>query len=254
MPDLNVPDPDPRDLDGTQPGKPVSIPAPMPQNRPALPPRPPKEVARQGNPKSVNTPPRGTPIYREKRKNDIPRRRDRRDSGWYLPAWSLALMLLFVVGVSFAIILLVFAVGGRFEAGGEPVVVIITAVPSPTPPIPQFQATLPLATLPGINPSSAGQLSLSGPTLVPVVLSPTPIAIQIGARVQTTGEAVRVRPAPNLDNVELFFTEANEEFVVTDGPEQGSGLTWWRVEDPEDQTRAGWIAANLIAAVAAPQE
>jgi hypothetical protein len=253
MPDLNIPDHDPRDLDGTQPGKPIGIPSPLPpQGRPALPPRPPKEGAKRSDAKSDQTPPRGTRIYREKRRNDAPRRVDRRNSGWYLPAWSLALMLLFVIGVSFGILLLVFAVGGRFEAGGEPVVVIITAVPSSTPPVPQFAPTLPLATLPGINPSSAGQLSLLGPTLVPVVLSPTPIAIQIGSRVQTTGEAVRVRPAPNLDNVELFFTEANEEFVVTEGPEQGSGLTWWRVQDADDPTRAGWIAANLITAVAAP--
>ncbi len=252
MPDLNIPDHDPRDLDGTQPGKPIGIPAPMPQNRPALPPRPPHEDSKRGAAASPPTPPRGTPIKRERRKNSAPRRTDRRSSGWYLPAWSLALMLLFVVGVSFAILLLVFAVGGRFEAGGEPVVVIITAVPSSTPPIPQFAPTLPLATLPGINPSSAGQLALSGPTLVPIVLSPTPIAIQIGSQVLTTGEAVRVRPAPNLDNVELFFTEANELFVVTEGPEQGSGLVWWRVEDVDDPTRSGWIAANLIAAVATP--
>ena len=215
MPDLNIPDHDPRDLDGTQPGKPVGIPAPIPpQGRPALPPRPPNEGAKRAGAKSDRTPPRGTPVYREKRKTDVPRRIARRDSGWYLPVWSLALMLLLVIGVSFGILLLVFAVGGRFEAGGEPVVVIITAVPSSTPPVPQFEATLPLATLQGINPSSAGQLSLSGPTLVPVVLSPTPIAIQVGSRVQTTGESVRVRPAPSLDNLELFFSDANEEFVV----------------------------------------
>jgi hypothetical protein len=249
MPNLNIPDHDPRDLDGTQPGKPIGIPAPMPQERPALPPRPPSAPLKS---KSPPTPPRGTPIQREKRENNVPRRIDRRNSAWYLPAWSLALMLLVVIGISFAIILLVFAVGGRFQAGGEPVVVIITAVPSPTPPIPQFAPTLPLATLPGINPSSADQLALSGPTLVPIVLSPTPVTIQIGSTVQTTGEAVRVRPAPNLDNVELFFTEVNESFLVIAGPETGSGLTWWRVRDVSDPTREGWIASNLIVAIAPP--
>jgi hypothetical protein len=250
MPDLNIPEQDPHDLDSTQQGTPVGIPAPIPQERPALPPRPPRDARQRAQPPA--TPPRGTAIRHDKRKRDLPRRTDRRSSGWYLPAWSLALMLLFVIGVSFAIVLLVFAVGGRFEAGGEPVVVIITAIPSPTPPIPQFAPTLPLATLPGINPSSAGQLALAGPTLVPITLSATPITIRIGATVRTTGESVRVRPAPSLDNVERFFTQADEEFVVVDGPENGSGLIWWRVRDPANPTREGWIAANLIYAVNAP--
>jgi hypothetical protein len=107
-------------------------------------------------------------------------------------------------------------------------------------------------TLPGVSNPEVPQFPLEGPTLVPVVLSPTPITINIGITVRTLGESVRVRPAPSLDNQERFFAQPGEEFVVTAGPEQGSGLTWWRVRDPNDSRREGWIAANLIEAVPAP--
>lgn len=248
MPDLNIPDPNPRDLDSTQPGKPIKIPAPTPVERQALPPRAGKKppIQTPPPPRSDDTPPRGIPPV--KRKNDDPRPRSRRNDGLYLPAWSLAIMLLFVIGISFTILLLVYAVGGQFEPSGEPVVIIVTAIPSPTPPIPQFEPTLPDATLPGIN-AVVEQMPLAGPTLAPIVLTPTPIVITIGTRIRTTGEAVRVRPAPNLDNVELFFAEPDEIYMVVEGPQSGSGLTWWRVQDVNAPTRGGWIASNLIVAV-----
>jgi hypothetical protein len=166
----------------------------------------------------------------------------------YLPLWSLALMLLIVLGISFAIILAVLGIGGRSAPGGEPVVVIITAIPSPTPPLPQFAPSLPAPTLPGIS-NAVPQFPLEGPTLAPVILSPTTLSIGIGAQVRITDQAVRVRPAPSLDNAELFFAEPEDVFTVLEGPQQGSGLTWWRVEQVGDPSRAGWIAANLITVI-----
>ncbi|MCA9908565.1 MAG: hypothetical protein KC519_07950, partial [Anaerolineae bacterium] len=91
MPNLNIPDPDPRDLDGTQPGKPVGIPAPIPQDRTKLPPR---QQERKRETREIKT-----KQQREAKRPAPPRSRDRRNSGLYLPAWSLAVMLLFVVGI-----------------------------------------------------------------------------------------------------------------------------------------------------------
>jgi len=237
MPNLNIPDPDPRDLDGTQPGKPVSIPAPIPQDRNKLPERRREPQKRQQ---------RQAPREKVKREaQQTPRRSRRRDSGLYLPVWSLALMLLFVIGISFTIVLLILGLGGQATPGGDPQVIIITAIPSSTPPIPQFEATLPAATLPGIN-AEVPQFPLEGPTLPPVVISPTPIPVTIGTQVQTSGEDVRVRPQPSLDNQELFFAQPGEAYEIIDGPESGSGLSWWKVRDVSDPSRQGWIAANLV--------
>lgn len=237
MPNLNIPDPDPRDLDGTQPGKPVGIPAPIPQDRAKLPPR---QEGRKRETREVKTKQK-----QEAKRTAPPRSRDRRSSGLYLPVWSLAVMLLFVIGISFTIVLLILGLGGSAIPGGEPQVIIITAIPSSTPPIPQFDEPLTVPTLAGIN-AEVPQFPLEGPTLAPVVLSPTPIAVTIGTQVRTTGDAVRVRPQPNLDNTELFFAEADEIYEIIAGPQSGSGLSWWQVRDVNDLTRQGWIASNLI--------
>jgi hypothetical protein len=35
--------------------------------------------------------------------------------------------------------------------------------------------------------------------------------------------------------------------MVIDGPQQGSGLTWWLVQDPDDpDNRTGWAAADYL--------
>ncbi|MCC6612023.1 MAG: SH3 domain-containing protein [Anaerolineae bacterium] len=239
MPDLNIPEPDPRDLDGTQPGKPISIPAPIPQERSKLPNRQPQAQRRR------QAPPREKAKTKRDTKETPRRARSRRDSGLYLPVWSLALMLVFVIGISFTIVLLVLGLGGQAMPGGEPQVIIITAVPSSTPPIPQFEPTLPAATLPGIS-GEVPQFPLEGPTLPPVAISPTPIPVTIGTQVQTNGEDVRVRPQPSLDNQELFFAQPGEVFEIVEGPQSGSGLSWWKVRDVSDPSREGWIAGNLV--------
>ncbi|MBE0690392.1 MAG: SH3 domain-containing protein [Anaerolineae bacterium] len=234
MPNLNIPDPDPRDVDGTQPGKPVSIPAPIPQDRTKLPPR---QEQRKRETRETKK--------KQDAERPAPRARRRRDSGLYLPAWSLALMLLFVVGISFTVVLLILGLGGSATPGGEPQVIIITAIPSSTPPLPQFDEPLSVPTLPGIN-AEVPQFPLEGPTLPPVAISPTPITVTIGTQVRTSGEDVRVRPQPSLDNTELFFAQPGEVYEIIDGPQSGSGLSWWQVRDVNDRTRQGWIAANLV--------
>ncbi len=59
-------------------------------------------------------------------------------------------------------------------------------------------------------------------------------------------DTLRIRPEPSLDNTEKFFANQNDRFTVIGGPEQGSGLTWWQVQDPDDPTRSGWAAADYL--------
>ncbi len=155
-------------------------------------------------------------------------------------------MLLLVFGITGAIVMLVYTLGGRTGTGGEPRVLIITAEPTATP-----------ATLPTLAPTIAsGQVqsfgiplptfALEGPTLPPIILSPTPVSITIGATVIVNSETLRIRPEPSLDNTEKFFANQNDRFTVIGGPQQGSGLTWWQVQDPDDATRSGWAAADYL--------
>ena len=44
----------------------------------------------------------------------------------------------------------------------------------------------------------------------------------------------------------VFFAHEGDRFTVIDGPEQGSGLTWWKVQDPVNPAQVGWAAADYL--------
>jgi hypothetical protein len=228
MPDPIIPDP--RKLDDTQEGKPVRVPAP-PQVQPRTD-LPPRSGRGQG------------PMPKEKRKNNPPPP-SKRDNAMYLPAWSLGLMLLFVLGLSFAVVLAVLALGGQFEPAGDPIVVIITAIPSSTPPINSVSATLGVPTLRAVN-DSVPQFPLEGPTLQPIVLSPTPLSISVGVQVRVNEAGLNIRAGAGLDQEVRFTADFGLTFSVVGGPEEASGITWWQVADPLDPTRSGWAAASYL--------
>lgn len=213
----------------TQPIKPPITPPPPPRQQPPAPLAPPK-----------------------------PKRRARRQGGLYLPAWSILLMLA-IVGVTAAgIVGLVLALGGTPAPQSDPVIVIITSQPAtaiqnanalgaPTPGAPTAtRALLPAQVPAGSYPTFA----LEGPTLPPVILSPTPLAVAIGAAVEIdSDDPVNVRAGAGIDQEFLFFANRGEQFVVVGGPEQATGFAWWQIEDPADAARGGWIAANFVRAV-----
>lgn len=79
--------------------------------------------------------------------------------------------------------------------------------------------------------------------------------IGIGGYVQITGtegQGLRIRSAPGLASDTVFRGEEAETFKVQDGPKQVDGYTWWYLVAPYDSTRAGWAAADFLAAVPAP--
>lgn len=183
--------------------------------------------------------------------------RARRDSGLYLPVWSLALMLLIVLGIAGGLVLLVIALGGTTPPPSSPVLIISTAVPTARPdsfpPIPA-SPTIPPAFDPGSRPQ--GPLVLSGPTLAPVVLTATPRPITIGERVVVVDVGVQqlnVRNIPAVNGSTVVFrAEDGTIFTIVDGPTQGDGLTWWRVQDLFDPNRSGWAASNYLRAETQP--
>jgi hypothetical protein len=227
MSDKRIPD-EAHDLDGTQPLRAVDA----SRHLPAPPDRSHVHQAAA---------PAGAPEKRKRRD----RRRDRRSSGLYLPAWSVAVMLLIVFGIAASIVTLMITLGGGTAAGGEPRFVIITAVPSATSDAPATAA--PVSTLAGQGePGAVPTFALEGPTLPPIIFSPTPLTITVGSIVTIDGELVNVRAIPGLQGDVLFQAEQDERFEVLEGPQQASELTWWRIQSPDDPDLSGWAAATYL--------
>jgi len=99
------------------------------------------------------------------------------------------------------------------------------------------------------------------PTLAPVSPTPPPTntplpgTIALNTYVQITGtggDGLRLRASPGLASDPLFFGNESEVFLVTGGPEQADGYTWWYLTAPYDQTRAGWAVASFLAFVSSP--
>jgi hypothetical protein len=198
-------------------------------------------------------PPPAGPPPRQKRKRDA--RTSRASNPLYLPLWSVALMIAGAFCITFSIISLVLLLGGNTpSSGGEPRVVIITAIPSPTfdaaaaPTLTPTSALLPSGATPGAFPTFA----LEGPTLPPVILSPTPVSIAVGQSVIVNEDQVRLRGSPGLDGELISYLAIGTQFTVIGGPQMASSLTWWQVEDPTQPLVRGWVAADYLEPVPQP--
>lgn len=170
---------------------------------------------------------------------------DRASNPLYLPAWSVGLMLLLVFGIVASIVTLVVTLGGQSAPGGEPRIIIITAEPSNTPSGPPTATVASVEALPSFQ-APLPTFGLEGPTLVPVILTPTPIAITIGATVIVNVNGLNVRSAAGTNNDVVTFASQGDRFTVVAGPQQASNLTWWQVQDPDDPSIVGWAAADYL--------
>jgi hypothetical protein len=240
------------DLDGTQPVESVDttkhLPPPPPgRSHVQLPSRPQQRKREKRKREERAIVPQDTRKSVELKRVYAPR--DRSKSGLYLPAWSVLLMLFTVFIVAFGIIALVIALGGGAEPGGSPRILIITAVPTDTPLASEPSATSILLPDESQQSEPVPFFPLEGPTLLPVVLSPTPISVQLGSTVFVNAEGgLNVRAGAGLDNPVLFNADNGAVFVISDGPIQANGLTWWEIRDPDDADRFGWAAADYLEA------
>ena len=166
------------------------------------------------------------------------------------PAWSVLLTIFIVLFMAGCLIGTLIALGGNTvpTGGSEPVIVVISAVPSATIPLNEVVGGPPSAT-PDLAISTAlpaQSVALSGPTLIPTpTITPTLITIGVGATiiVKTQG-GVNVRTAPGTENPREFVGNLSETFLVTDGPQQVDDLRWWQIRDPFNSNRIGWVAEN----------
>ncbi len=213
------------------------------------PPPPPPGVTRvspQATPPAtppIYTPPRDRRGRREKRPRPPATPANKRDSGLYLPWWSLVIMLVFVGCAAIGALLVAGSIGGNVAPGGQtPMIIVITSTftvgpPASQTPIPQPATLTPTAPLPTIPPTAS--------------LPPGNFAI--GEMVQVVGvdtSGLNVRSAPGTASTVKFRANEGDRFVLRDGPQTASNDEWWYIQDAQDSNRAGWASRRYLTAIA----
>lgn len=237
---------------GNAPVPPESTPRPHPM-RP-VPPHGSKHVQR------ANVPPTGSlPRRPAVPTNPYPQRPvtpvSKKDSGLYLPWWSLALMLIGVLGVSFIVVLIIISLGAtNIPVSKEPRIIIVTAPPtqpgntsqsSNTPAAPGTEL------IAGQNAPAA--VALDGPTLPAVIFTATPQTLAVGISVIVAGvdgDELNIRDTAGVlgTNVLFRFPEGTL-LTVVDGPTQADGFTWWRIQNASIPSQVGWAVSNYLQVV-----
>lgn len=115
---------------------------------------------------------------------------------------------------------------------------VVVVIPAPT------------STLPGVA------LPTGTPALTPTVpASPQPGVITLGATVEivgTGGEGLNLRNLPGLNSNIQYLGFESEVFLVSDGPQEIDGLTWWYLVGFFDESRNGWAASNFLQVIQSP--
>ncbi len=165
------------------------------------------------------------------------RRRMRRSTSFVPPLWSMALMLVGVACVSGGVVIGIWLLRAEMPPQSDPIVIVVTSERTVTAP------AAPSA-FPSNTPAFSGGVSiplptfeLEGPTLPPVILTPTPDTVSVGRTVEVinVGEnGLNVRVAPGTDQTIEFAAAENTFLEIIGGPEdiREDGFTWWRVRDP----------------------
>jgi hypothetical protein len=97
------------------------------------------------------------------------------------------------------------------------------------------------------------------PTVTPFPPTPLPsstpepgnIALGVYVQPSTGGQGLRVRTQPGL-NAGFFSAFDSEVFLVTKGPEQADGYTWWYLTASYDAARSGWAAQDFLTVIPSP--
>lgn len=177
-----------------------------------------------------------------------------RNTSLFPPFWSIVLTVLVVAICAASLVLAVLLLGGNTAPAPPPRVVVLTAAPISTfssGSTVLITATLPPDALPG-QLQIPSTFVMEGPTLPPPNITPTALSIEIGrtVRVIDVGEQqLNVRERAGVIDVPIAFrSPENSLFTIVEGPTQADGLTWWKIQEPENR-RAGWAASNYLEVV-----
>lgn len=179
---------------------------------------------------------------------EVPSRKRKPSSSPLPPLWSVIVTFFIAILMAGCIIGVVVALGGNSvpTSGIEPVVIVISAVPSATPALSElFEPTAtPMRPLRILETQQAQSVALAGPTLIPTAtVTPTPITIDVGVAVIVISQGgVNVRDAPGTGNGVNFVANYNDTYIIIAGPQVVDGLRWWQIRD--SRNRSGWLAEN----------
>jgi len=212
-----------------------AIPREQRQARPMAgpPPTPPQGFAVQ-EPRSL--PPRSRP----RPQPQVPR--SKRDNGFYLPWWSLVIMLVFVGSAAVGAFAVFDTISRNVTPAAysrTPIVLVVTATytvgpPASATPIPPPATDIPPAILP----------------TVPATLTLPPGDFKIGGTVEVIDDVgingLRIRSGPGTDATTRFVAPAKTRFTLKSGPQYASNLEWWEVQDPTNPQVSGWAARQFL--------
>jgi hypothetical protein len=135
---------------------------------------------------------------------------------------------------SLAYILLMRPVASKSNLAAATSALTIIPAPSSTPrPLPPTLTPLPPTPLPSSTPA------------------PGQVAIGVYVQPSTGGQGLRVHTEPGL-SAPFFSAFDSEVFLVTKGPQQADGYTWWYLSASYDASRAGWAAQDFLAVIPSP--
>jgi hypothetical protein len=181
---------------------------------------------------------------------NVQRGKKRSDSGWYLPWWSLIVMIIIVGASALGFVYFIASFEQPQIPGNQtPSVREITSQPTLSQDFASGGQALPSYPT---NPTSIPQ-ALPSPTVALPTPAPSPSLppgeFIVGTRIQVVGvgsDGLNVRSAPGLDGAVNFQAYDDEIFVIVDGPQNVDGREWWKLEDPEDSFRGGWAVRNFL--------
>lgn len=135
------------------------------------------------------------------------------------------------------------------------VVIILLSLPAPEAGMPvPISAALTIISAPTGTPRNLPPTLTSlppTPTLPPTA-APGQFGLGIYVQVDTGGDALRFRAEPGLDSAPLFLAYDAEAFLITDGPREADGYTWWYLSASYDAARQGWAAQNFLVVIPSP--
>lgn len=173
----------------------------------------------------------------------ISRERAPRDSGLYLPWWSLVI-LIGVVGIAaFGLLALAANLGAGVLVEPTPEIIIVTPQLQPTTPPISANEPPPTSVSP-LDPTNTPIVNTAEPTRTPVpggcLLNQEVIVFNTGG----VGLNLRDEPGGEVQ----FIAKEGERLLVLDGPVVFEGLDWCLVRSVGQSSAFGWAARDFLLA------
>lgn len=242
--------------------RPMSPPPPPPisPSRPsfsAAPPQPPQRPAYQEQVEPVVEKPPPPPSRAAYTRRP---RRNKSDSGLYLPWWSLVLLIVVVGAGAFGLLYAVIQTGAGFIPGNQTPRVVVVTNSNPT----GFSSNNGGGSNTNVNQGPPGSIPT---TLAPIttavpIAEPTasPPGVTSGCPIDAIVEVVGVAPQPLLIRPEprqsdLWSSQAleGEQLRIVGGPETSTGasgtLEWCQVAGVTNPVHSGWAARDYLVIV-----